>query len=65
MMENEDPFLVIGRLNYYSAKETGLDKKTFYNIISSKNEIANSLKKYNKKGLKIGIGWRASNAHFI
>ena len=54
LMENEDPFLVIGRLNYYSAKETVWIK----NILQHhkfENEICQSLKKYNKKGLKIGI----------
>ena len=53
-MENEDPFLVIGRLNYYSAKETVWIK----NILQHhkfENEICQSLKRYNKKGLKIGI----------
>ena len=51
LMENENP-LVIGRLNYYSAKETVWIK----NILQHhkfENEIANSLKY--KKGLKIGI----------
>ena len=52
MMENEDPFLVIGRLNYYSAKETVWIK----NILQHhkfENEIANSLKNTIKKDLKL------------
>ena len=51
-MENEDPFLVIGRLNYYSAKETVWIKNT--TTSKFENEICNSLKKYNK-GLRLGI----------
>ncbi len=54
VFENEDPFLVIGRLNYYSAKETVWIK----NILQHhkfETEISEKLKKYNKKDLKLGI----------
>ena len=54
IMENEDPILVIGRLNYYSARETVWIK----NILQHHKfdtEISSMLKKFNKKGTKIGI----------
>ena len=54
VMENEDPILVIGRLNYYSARETVWIK----NILQHHKfdtEISTMLKKFNKKGSKIGI----------
>jgi Xaa-Pro aminopeptidase len=54
IMENEDPILVIGRLNYYSAKETVWIK----NILQHhkfEGEISTMLKKFNKKNQKIGI----------
>jgi len=54
IMENEDPILVIGRLNYYSARETVWIK----NILQHHKfdtEISTMLKKFNKKGSKIGI----------
>ena len=54
VMENEDPILVIGRLNYYSARETVWIK----NILQHHkfdNEISTMLKRFNKKGSKIGI----------
>ena len=54
LMENEDPILVIGRLNYYSAKET-VWIKTILQHHKFDSEISDRLKKYNKKGLKIGI----------
>jgi len=54
IMENEDPILVIGRLNYYSAKETVWIK----NILQHhkfESEISTMLSKFNKKNQKIGI----------
>jgi len=54
IMENEDPILVIGRLNYYSARETVWIK----NILQHHKfdtEISSMLEKFNKKGSKIGI----------
>ncbi len=54
VMENEEPFLVIGRLNYYSAKETVWIKDILQHH-KFDTEISERLKKYNKKGLKIGI----------
>ena len=54
VMENEEPFLVIGRLNYYSAKETVWIKDILQHH-KFDTEISQRLKKYNKKGLKIGI----------
>ena len=54
VMENEDPILVIGRLNYYSARETVWIK----NILQHHKfdtEISTMLKRFNKKGSKIGI----------
>ena len=54
IMENEDPILVIGRLNYYSAKETVWIK----NILQHhkfEGEISTMLSKFNKKNQKIGI----------
>ena len=54
IMENEDPILVIGRLNYYSARETVWIK----NILQHhkfETEISSMLKKLNKKGSNIGI----------
>ena len=54
IMENEDPILVIGRLNYYSARETVWIK----NILQHHKfdtEISTMLKKFNKKGSIIGI----------
>ena len=54
LMENEDPILVIGRLNYYSAKET-VWIKTILQHHKFDSEISDRLRKYNKKGLKIGI----------
>ena len=54
LMENQDPILVIGRLNYYSAKETVWIK----NILQHHkfdSEISTMLKKFNKKNHKIGI----------
>ena len=54
VMENEEPFLVIGRLNYYSAKETVWIKDILQHH-KFDTEISKRLKKYNKKGLKIGI----------
>ena len=54
VMENEEPFLVIGRLNYYSAKETVWIKDILQHH-KFDTEISERLKKYNKKELKIGI----------
>lgn len=54
LMENEDPILVIGRLNYYSAKETVWIK----NILQHHKfefDISQMLKKFNQKNKKIGI----------
>ena len=54
IMENEDPILVIGRLNYYSAKETVWIK----NILQHhkfEGEISTMLRKFNQKNKKIGI----------
>ena len=54
IMEKEDPILVIGRLNYYSAKETVWIK----NILQHhkfESEISTMLSKFNKKNQKIGI----------
>ena len=53
-MENEDPILVIGRLNYYSAKETVWIKKILQHH-KFETEITDLLKKFNKKDNKIGI----------
>jgi|TARA_B100001964_G_scaffold238796_1_gene304948 Xaa-Pro aminopeptidase len=54
LMENEEPILVIGRLNYYSAKETvWIDKILQHHKFQT--EITDLLKKFNKKGNKIGI----------
>ena len=54
LMENEDPILVIGRLNYYSAKETVWINKILQHH-KFETEITNLLKKFNKKDNKIGI----------
>ncbi|MDA1284638.1 MAG: Xaa-Pro peptidase family protein, partial [Proteobacteria bacterium] len=54
LMENDDPILVIGRLNYYSAKETVWIK----NILQHHKfefDISQMLKKFNQKNKKIGI----------
>jgi len=54
LLEDEDPILVIGRLNYYSAKETvWIDKILQHHKFET--EISDLLKKFNKKGNKIGI----------
>jgi len=54
IMENEDPILVIGRLNYYSARETVWIKKVLQHH-KFETEISDLLKKFNEKGKKIGI----------
>jgi len=54
VMENEDPILVIGRLNYYSARETVWIKKVLQHH-KFETEIFELLKKFNQKGKKIGI----------
>ena len=54
IMENEDPILVIGRLNYYSARETVWIKKVLQHH-KFETEISELLKKFNEKGKKIGI----------
>ena len=54
IMENEDPILVIGRLNYYSARETVWIKKVLQHH-KFETEISDLLKKFKKKGKKIGI----------
>ena len=49
LMEDEEPILVIGRLNYYSAKETvWIDKILQHHKFET--EISDLLKKFNKKG---------------
>ena len=49
LMANEDPILVIGRLNYYSAKEPVWIKTILQNH-KYDGEISDRLKKYNTKG---------------
>ena len=54
LMENEDPILVIGRLNFYSARETVWIEKILQHH-KFETEITQLLKKFNKKGNKIGL----------